>query len=157
MKVPYEGADLFLYHLIFIFLSLVIFLKIESFCSGKINIVWVYTILLGLIGGCTYCIRGLYIQYCAKKVWDNRWILWHISKPFISAISGGVSLIFIKAGLLVFNGETEIQRLYGVYSLSFIAGLNVDNFMNKIESVFKEISGIRESNLSREKDNRKEQ
>ena len=141
---------LLFYHLFFIFLSLLIFFKAEDPYLEKVNIVWIHTVLLGIIGGCTYCLRGLYIQYCVKKEWDNRWILWHIARPFISAILGGVSLIFVKAGLLVFNGETEIQKLYGAYALSFIAGLNVDNFIKKIESVLKELFGIRESNVSRE-------
>ena len=72
----------------------------------------------------------------------------------MSAICGVISLLFVKSGLLLFEASlTGSQSHYGIYALAFIAGLNVDNFIKKIESIFKEFSGIQPARTSREKCN----
>jgi len=53
--------------------------------------------------------------------------------------------------LLFGISSAESSYNYGVYALSFVAGLNVDNFIKKVESTFKEIAGIRKSRISEEK------
>ena len=107
MKIIFS---LFFYHLCLIFLGIYIFCK--NYGINECKSVWLSVLLAGLIGGCTYCIKGLYTQYCVKKEWDNRWVVWHIIRPFISTICGGVSLLFIKAGLLLFAvSNAEIQKL----------------------------------------------
>ena len=138
-----------LYHFTLIAMASLLCFKMQ-YCPKELYLEWVNVVFFGLLGGCVYCIRGIYIQYCAKKEWDNCWILWHIVRPFISAIAGGMSLVFLKAGLLVFqtNGG-NIDKVYAIYALAFIAGLNVDNFMRKIESIFNELLGIAKSNLSK--------
>lgn len=114
--------------------------------------IWLDVALWGLAGGCVYCVRGLYIHHCVKQDWSNRWFVWHLFRPFVSTICGVVSLLFVKAGLLLFGiSSAESSYNYGVYALSFVAGLNVDNFIEKVESTFKEIAGIRKSRVSEEK------
>ena len=146
MKIP---LCLSLYHLILMVTAGFLSFKM-TFYSKEIPSEWIHVLFFGFLGGVIYCIRGIYIQYCAKKEWDNRWILWHIVRPFVSLVAGGMSLVFIKAGLLIFTTTAnEIDRTYTVYALAFLAGLNVDNFMRKIESVFNEILGIENSNLTK--------
>ncbi len=137
------------YHLGLITLASFLCLKKQYFVEClPLNLI--YVLFFGFLGGCTYCVRGIYVQYCAKKEWDNRWILWHIIRPFVSAIAGGMSLVFVKAGLLIFKTtEGDIDRPYAIYALAFVAGLNVDNFMKKIESIFNELLGITKSNLGK--------
>jgi len=114
--------------------------------------IWQDVALWGLAGGCVYCMRSLYIHHCVKQDWSNRWCMWHLFRPFVSAICGVASLLFVKAGLLLFGiSSAESSYNYGVYALSFVAGLNVDNFIKKVESTFKEIAGIRKSRISEEK------
>ena len=60
------------------------------------------------------------------------------------------SYLFLKAGLLILeshqqNGATEI----GFYALSFIAGLNVDKFIAKIEDVAQAVWGIEKSRAAK--------
>ena len=120
----------------------------DSFCESCS--IWIDVALWGLVGGCIYCTRGLYLQYCAKKEWDNRWIVWHIIRPVVSAAAGVLSLLFVKAGLIVFEASSlNTANNYGVYAFAFIAGLNVDNFIKKIESIFEEILGIKKTRTSR--------
>ena len=141
---------LFFYHFSLISLGLYAHFCANSFPFNKVESVWTNVVLFGLTGGCIYCLRALYIQYCLKKEWDNKWIVWHIIRPFVSAICGVISLLFVKAGLLLFVASyVETQNHYGIYALAFIAGLNVDNFIKKIEAVFEEIAGIRQTRISK--------
>ena len=141
---------LFFYHVILISLGLYLFFQFDIYPFCSFQSIWLNVVLLGLIGGNTYCMRGLYLQYCVKKDWDNKWIVWHIIRPFVSAICGFISLLFVKAGLLLFSVSfSELQTYYGVYAIAFIAGLNVDNFIKKIESVFKETLGIQQTRTSK--------
>lgn len=64
---------------------------------------------------------------------------------------GGISLVFLKAGLILLDananqGTTE----FGFLAIAFIAGLNVDNFVKKIEEIAQLSFGIGKSNTSRE-------
>ena len=146
---------LFFYHIFLIILGLLYFYFYSSsdlFLVFELHSVWVHVGLFGLTGCCTYCIRSLYLQYCVKKDWNNRWIVWHIIRPFVGFICGVISLLFIKAGLLLLEvSHTETQSYYGVYALAFISGLNIDNFIKKIESVFQEVIGIQKTRTSEER------
>lgn len=102
--------------------------------------------IVGGLGGCMYCLRAVYVNYCVKNRWSNKWEIWYILRPITSIGSGAVSFLFLKAGLLIL--ESNVQQTaseFGFYALAFIAGLNVDKFMNKIEDIGKTIFGIEKS------------
>jgi hypothetical protein len=83
--------------------------------------------IIGGLGGCLYCLRGVYTNYCVRDSWDNKWAIWYILRPIISAGAGAVSFLFLKAGLLVLESNVEPNASeFGFYALAFIAGLNVD-------------------------------
>ncbi|MCY1311107.1 hypothetical protein D9M70_613740 [compost metagenome] len=80
---------------------------------------------------------------CVHKRWDPDWHAWYFLRPIASTVSGAISYLFLKAGLLVLEssanaGASEI----GFFALAFIAGLNVDKFVAKIEEVAKAVWGI---------------
>ncbi len=103
-------------------------------------------ICVGGIGGILYCLRGTYLNFCVNKNWDNDWIVWYIVRPIVSLVSGGVSCLFLKAGLLVLEAQKEAGASnLGYYALAFIAGLNVDKFIAKIEELAKATWGIDKS------------
>jgi len=107
-------------------------------------------ILIGGIGGVLYCFRGIYLNYCVKDKWENKWLVWYLIRPVASLICGGVSYIFLKAGLLVLEAQKESDASnLGFYTLSFIAGMNVDNFISKIEDLADATWGIKKSRASR--------
>jgi len=111
-------------------------------------------ILMGILGGCLYCLRGIYLNACVKGTWDNHWLPWYFIRPIVSGISGGVSWLFLKAGLLVLDAEQGAGASdIGFLALAFIAGLNVDKFISKIEQVAQATWGIEQSgvNSGREK------
>ncbi|MHA5987809.1 hypothetical protein ACVSMR_13425 [Pseudomonas aeruginosa] len=98
---------------------------------------------IACVGGCLYCVRAVYLNKCVYKRWDPDWHIWYFLRPIASTISGAISYLFLKAGLLVLessanSGATEV----GFFALAFIAGLNVDKFVTKIEDVAKAVWGI---------------
>ncbi len=105
--------------------------------------------LIGVLGGIIYCLRSVYINKCVKKRWDKEWAVWYYLRPITSGISGLVSCIFLKAGLLVLEATPNSDAIYfGYLAIAFIAGYNVDNFMKKLESIASSVWGIRKSRAS---------
>lgn len=112
--------------------------------------IWINAAFMGLLGGSTYCLRAVYITYCAENRWNDRWIVWYLIRPVVSCIMGVMALLFVKAGLLLLTmPEAEPSRHYGLYSLAFIAGYNVDNFLKKIENFVKNVAQIEKTNISK--------
>lgn len=108
--------------------------------------VGVMSALVGGIGGCIYCLRAIYIQACVKKHWDHEWHPWYYLRPIVSIACGGVSYLFLKAGLLILeSGTNPGSSDLGFYALAFIAGLNVDKFISKIEDIAQAVWGIEKS------------
>lgn len=107
-------------------------------------------ILFGGLGGCTYCLRGIYLNACVYKRWDTDWLPWYFIRPIVSLILGGVSYLFIKSGLLLLGAsqETGASQL-GIWAMAFLAGLNVDKFLAKIESVGQTVWGVEPSRQSK--------
>jgi hypothetical protein len=103
-------------------------------------------ILLGGLGGVIYCLRGVYLNYSVTKKWDESWIPWYYIRPFVSLACGGISFLFLKAGLVLLESKqsTDSSDL-GFYALAFVAGLNVDKFITKIEDIAQATWGIEKS------------
>jgi len=85
-----------------------------------------------------------------SRNWNSDWYTWYFIRPLVSVVCGGVSFLFLKAGLLILEarqheGSTEI----GFYALAFIAGLNVDKFIAKIEDVAQAVWGIEKSRAAK--------
>src|SRR6476620_3858718 len=63
------------------------------------------TALMGALAGCVYCLRAVYVNHCVKDQWNSRWMVWYFVRPITSCAIGGVSTLFLKAGLLALNSE----------------------------------------------------
>lgn len=102
--------------------------------------------MTGGLGGCLYCLRAIYLNYSARRQWSSDWYPWYIIRPLVSAGSGGVAYLFLKAGLLILESGTHPDASeLGFYTIAFVAGLNVDKFMKKIEDVAQSVWGIEKS------------
>jgi hypothetical protein len=109
--------------------------------------------IMGALGGVTYCLRGIYLSACVRKNWDETWQPWYYIRPIVSTICGGISYIFLKAGLLVLDAaQKNDAQLIGFYALAFIAGLNVDKFLAKLEDIAHASWGIERSRAAQSKD-----
>lgn len=102
--------------------------------------------LAGGFGGVFYCLRGVYLSASVRNDWDDRWVVWHLLRPIVSFLSGLASYIFVRAGLLLLDADTtETQSSFGLLAIAFVAGLNVDRFIEKIEEIASNVWGIRKS------------
>ena len=106
--------------------------------------------IAGGIGGALYCIRGLYLNVSVKDQWESRWNLWYVARPLASVVMGVITYIFIRAGLLVLEAtDLESSTQYGYMTLAFLAGLNVDNFIKKFETIAESSFGVGRSRASK--------
>lgn len=64
--------------------------------------------------------------------------------------------MFVKSGLLLF-GATQQQDAsqLGIWAVAFLAGLNVDKFIAKVESVGQTVWGLEPSRQSRQDNEKK--
>jgi hypothetical protein len=105
--------------------------------------------LTGGVGGIVYCMRGVYLNACVRKTWDTTWLPWYFIRPITSVICGFVSYALLKAGLLLLDSTPRPDsNSLGFYVLAFVAGLNVDKFVAKIENLALTTWGIEKSNAS---------
>lgn len=108
--------------------------------------------MLGGGGGCLYCLRAVYLNRCVHNRWASHWNIWYFIRPITSFVSGGVSYLFLRAGLLILESDARQNSTeMGFFALAFIAGLNVDRFIAKIENIAQATWGIEKSRAGREK------
>jgi len=106
--------------------------------------------LFGGLGGCLYCLRAVYLNACVRRSWTAHWAPWYLIRPVVSCISGGAAFVFLKAGLLVLESVAGAESTgLGFLALAFIAGLNVDKFIGKLEDVAQSIWGIEKSRAAK--------
>jgi len=133
---------------ILVFLSYILIIKEEPENLSQFKPL-LYCILSGGYGGVLYCLRSIYLNACVKKNWDVDWHIWYYIRPINSLITGGASYIFLSAGLLVLESKAQLGSSHlAFYAFAFIAGLNVDKFVKKLESIAKTTWGIEESRAS---------
>ncbi|OGX18107.1 MAG: hypothetical protein A3K83_00220 [Omnitrophica WOR_2 bacterium RBG_13_44_8b] len=134
-------------YLLFMFLLISIFggLTLYGIIDFKYEMVKIamYCFVFGMIGGILHCLRSIYLHRSLIGDWDSRWDVWYFLRPVVSGTVGIISMIFIKAGLLIFTPGIEVEsRLMAYLAVAFAAGYNVKNFLIKIEDVSKAILGI---------------
>lgn len=109
--------------------------------------------ICGGIGGVTYCLRGVYLNACVFGRWNEKWLPWYFIRPLVSSICGVVSYVFLKSGLIVLEAQqSEHPTNLAFYALAFIAGLNVDKFIEKLEDIAQVTWGIKKSRASTNSD-----
>lgn len=112
----------------------------------------------GALGGVLYCLRAIYLNKCYLKNWDEDWEVWYYLRPITSTITGFVSSIFLKAGLLALQASSPDKgSSFGYLAVAFIAGYNVDNFLKKIEAVVQASLGVKKSKSSDKNEQDKEE
>jgi hypothetical protein len=103
-------------------------------------------VLSGGLGGSIYCLRAVYLNRSVRGEWDPRWTVWYVLRPLVSSLVGGVAYVFLRAGLLILDSPPEPgSSTAGFLALSFIAGLNVDRFLVRLEDIAQSTWGIRAS------------
>ncbi len=111
----------------------------------------------GGVGGFLYCLRAVYLNICVRDQWDPKWHIWYFLRPIASIVCGGVSYMFLKAGLIILESSTQPDASdFGFYAFAFVAGLNVDKFVKKLEEVAEAVWGIEKSRTAESSTKKKE-
>jgi len=112
---------------------------------------WFFCASSGGFGGSVYCLRGVYLNACVYKRWDPDWQPWYYIRPFVSVICGAVSYLFLRAGLLILeSNQKQGASDLGFLALAFVAGLNVDKFIAKVEDLAQAAWGIEKSRAGKD-------
>ena len=145
---------------VILFLILIAFIDIFFLVQSKSQLLpsWWYNLgliapcaLVGGLGGTIYCLRGVYLNACVRKDWSPSWLPWYYIRPLVSHLCGAISYLFLKAGLILLEAkETNGSTAFGFLCLAFIAGLNVDKFINKIEDIAQASFGIEKSRTGKD-------
>ncbi len=115
------------------------------------------SLLAGLCGGLVNCLRAVYLNACVHKRWDSEWHVWYYIRPILSTMMGGIAYVFIRAGLIVFGQGSQTVKewnIYGYLAVCFIAGYNVERFLERVEAISEASFGIKKR-VSREEDAKK--
>ncbi|MEI6215459.1 MAG: hypothetical protein WCP10_15255 [Desulfuromonadales bacterium] len=147
---------------ILFYLAVIVIIDVVLLALSKIGLMpyWWNTLglvvscgLIGGVGGAVYCLRGVYINACIRKSWDDKWQPWYYIRPIISHLCGAISYLFLKAGLILLESQQNTQATdFGFLALAFISGLNVDKFIAKIEDIAQATWGIEKSRISKQGD-----
>lgn len=146
---------LILYILLFIamyFIDLKYIVEPELLLNKDLKLLLLCCVLAGL-GGTIFCLRGVFEHACRNNDWAPKWNLWYYIRPIFSIGCGIIAFLFLKAGLFLL--ETNIPENatnIGYLVLSFIAGYNVDSFIERIEEIGKSVFSINTSNDNSEND-----
>lgn len=110
----------------------------------------------GGLGGIIYCFRGIYLSACVRKDWTPQWLPWYFIRPIVSPLCGVLSYAFLKAGLIALDAtQSPSGSKWGFIVFAFIAGLNVDQFLTKLEMLAKATWGIDPSRSSNSREEAK--
>ena len=110
---------------------------------------------VGGVGGVLYCLRSVYLNKCVHNRWDSDWYIWYVIRPIASVVCGGISYLLLKAGLLILDAsKDQASNDIGLYALAFIAGLNVDKFLLKIEEIGNAAWGVDKSRNAKANDDK---
>lgn len=105
--------------------------------------------LSGGFGAVSYGFMAIYYHYCKREDWNAVWIPWYFMRPILGIIVGAFTYFFVAAGLLVLEAATPSGASHlGIFALAFVAGLNTDRFIAKIEDVVSNLWGIEPSSIS---------
>ena len=142
--------------IIYLFIILIIVVALSIIHLITIVPVWyiknlsmIQCTYIGSLAGILYCLRAIYINKAVRQNWDENWHVWYYLRPLTSGISGFISFIFLKAGLLILDASSnQTASEYGYLAVAFIAGYNVDNFLKKLESIALSLWGIEKTNTA---------
>ncbi|ENY9927967.1 TPA: hypothetical protein L3746_005409 [Pseudomonas aeruginosa] len=149
MSIWFVSAGLILELIFFVGVMIIVYLGGECPFIKDLKVV-LMCVLFGGVGGCLYCLRGVYLNACVHRRWDTTWLPWYFIRPVVSLILGGISYLFVSSGLLLFGADrSPDDTQLGLWAVAFLAGLNVDKFIAKIESLGQTTWGLEPSRQSK--------
>ncbi|MBL0183752.1 MAG: IPT/TIG domain-containing protein [Chitinophagaceae bacterium] len=94
--------------------------------------------LMGFLGNMIH-VASSFTSYVGNGTFKRNWILWYFVKPFTAAGLAIIVYFIIRAGFLSYGTGASGISLYGILSLSALAGLFTDSATLKLKEVFEVI------------------
>lgn len=111
-------------------------LTADTSCIIDINIILLLLVAIaGFLGNMIHVATSI-TTFIGAEQFKRSWILWYYVKPF-SATALALILYFVfRAGFLTMNNDPSSINLYGVMTLSVLAGLFTDKATQKLKEIF---------------------
>jgi len=94
--------------------------------------------LMGFLGNMVH-VSTSFTTFVGNETFKRSWILWYCVKPFTAAGLAIIIYFIIRAGFLSYGTGASGVSLYGILSLSALAGLFTDSATLKLKEVFEVI------------------
>jgi hypothetical protein len=92
----------------------------------------------GFLGNMIHIASSL-TSYVGAGKFKRSWILWYFVKPFTAAALAIIIYFVLRAGFLNYSDNANNLNLYGILSLSALAGLFTDMATQKLQEIFEVI------------------
>jgi len=102
------------------------------------TILLILVALMGFLGNIVH-IASSFTAFIGNGTFKRSWILWYFVKPFTAAALAIIVYFIIRAGFLSYGTGAAGVSLYGVLSLSALAGLFTDSATLKLKEIFEVI------------------
>ena len=99
--------------------------------------------LMGFLGNMVH-IASSFTSYVGNNTFKRSWILWYFVKPFTAAGLALIVYFIIRAGFFSYGSGAAGISLYGILSMSALAGLFTDSATLKLKEVFEVIFKTRD-------------
>ena len=98
----------------------------------------IVVLLTGALGSIIHLISS-FVKYVGTKTFEKNWIIWYILRPFIGM---GLALTFyftLRGGLLSANTSSEELNVYGIVTITTLAGMFSKQATEKLNELFENI------------------
>jgi hypothetical protein len=106
------------------------------------TIILILVAAAGFLGNMIH-IASSFTTFVGAKKFKRSWVLWYCVKPFTaSALALGLYFVF-RGGFLNYSAEPSSINIYGILTISVLAGLFTDRATLKLSEVFDVIFSIK--------------
>jgi hypothetical protein len=92
----------------------------------------------GFLGNMVHIASSL-TSYVGAGKFKRNWILWYFVKPFTASALAIIIYFVLRAGFLNYSDNANNLNIYGILSLSALAGLFTDMATQKLQEIFEVI------------------
>lgn len=130
-------------------LTVVVLLAFRFIMEHLLLLRWVDSVLqdeyfpylwIGAIGGTTAAFWGV-IRHSHEMDFDTEYRYWYLMKPLLGAITAGIAVLIVKAGLFTLQLTTATKNDLPLYVLAFLAGFSERFFLGLIDRVLAALFG----------------
>jgi len=130
-------------------LTVIVLIVFRQIMDGLLDLRWVDSVLedeyfpflwIGAIGGATAAFWGV-IRHSHEMDFDTEYLFWYLMKPLLGAITAGVAVLVVKAGLFTLQQTTATTNDLPLYVMAFLAGFSERFFIGLIDRVLAALFG----------------